>query len=263
MDISKVTPYQDVNIVLCSMAQGIERILGNDLRGLYLCGSLSYGDFNPQSSDIDLVAILNRPASANELEPIRELHSIEAQKYPKWAKRLECSYTPIEMLSNILPPREPRPYYGEGVLYPAALYGNEWIINLYLQYNHGITLLGPEFTTLVAPIDILEVQKASIRDLFKEWQPKLADPGWLDNSHYQSYLVLNLCRILYTVMNRSTGSKKVSAAWAKDQYPEWSTLVQAAEDWHYGTEMTLRAEALAFLKFVIKQIGETALFDQI
>ena len=57
MDISKVTPYQDVNNVLLSMAQGIERILGNNLLGLYLCGSLSYGDFNPESSDIDLVAM--------------------------------------------------------------------------------------------------------------------------------------------------------------------------------------------------------------
>ncbi len=191
-------------------------ILGDHLVGLYLFGSLSYGDFNPDSSDIDVVAILTHPASLDELEAIQQLHRDIGINYPTWAKRLECSYTPIDMLQNILPPASPRPYLGEGIFYPAAHYGNEWIINLYLLYQHGITLLGADFKTLVSPIDIIEVQKACIRDLFQEWEPKITDPDWLENSHYQSYLVLNLCRILYTVLVGSTGSKKVSARWVKD-----------------------------------------------
>ena len=122
--------------------------------------------------------------------------------------RLECSYTPIDMLKNILPPKEPRPYYGGGIFYDEAPYGNEWIINNYLLYEHGITLIGPDFKKLTTPIDIIEVQKACIRDLFQEWEPKITDFEWLDNSHYQSYLVMNLCRILYTVMCGVTGTKK-------------------------------------------------------
>jgi predicted nucleotidyltransferase len=49
-----MTPYQDINKILSSMANSIQDILGKNLVGLYLFGSLSYGDFNPNSSDIDL-----------------------------------------------------------------------------------------------------------------------------------------------------------------------------------------------------------------
>ncbi|MEP7294100.1 MAG: aminoglycoside adenylyltransferase domain-containing protein, partial [Chloroflexota bacterium] len=228
------TPYQDINEVLDSLTRGIERILGEKLVGLYLTGSLSYGDFNPASSDIDLVAVVRTPLTPGEIRLIADLHTSEGQKFPRWAKRVECSYLPIALLDHILPPQAPRPYTGEGIFYPEAGYGNEWIINLYLQYEHGITLVGTEFKLLTAPIAIGEVQKACIRDLFREWEPKLKTPEWLDNPHYQSYLVLNLCRIVYTVLRKATGSKTVSAAWMKSQYGEWSALIEAAEGWQYG-----------------------------
>jgi hypothetical protein len=74
------------------------------------------------------------------------------------------------------------------------------------------------------PPDILEVQKASIQDLLREWKPKINDPDWLKNSHYQSCLILNLCRILYTFHNAKLGSKKVAAEWVKESFPEWRAL---------------------------------------
>jgi hypothetical protein len=37
------------------------------------------------------------------------------------------------MLPSVLPPAEPRPWWGFDVLYDSAPYGNEWIINKYCQ----------------------------------------------------------------------------------------------------------------------------------
>jgi hypothetical protein len=183
-------------------------------------------------------------------------------KNGKWADRIECSYAPLEMLQNILPPKFPRPYLGEGVFYPEAHYGNEWIINLYLLYEHGIALIGPDFKELISPVDIVEVQKACIRDLFREWEPKMTDPAWLDNSHYQSYIVMNLCRILYTIVCGSAASKPVSARWVKKEYAEWSSLIQTAEDWHYGSELNRREETIEFIQFVIHKVKATELYAQ-
>lgn len=172
-------------------------------------GSLTYGDFNPENSDIDLVAILDKPINPLQLDRINQMH-IEAKKlYAKWGTRLECSYTPIDLFKNTLPPKEPRPYYGNGFFYEEAPYGNEWIINNYLLYQHGVSLIGSDFRDMFEPIDIIEVQKACIRDLFQEWEPKITDYEWLENSHYQSYLVMNLCRILYTVICGFAGTKKL------------------------------------------------------
>lgn len=60
------TPYQEINEVLLTISNGINHILDNNLIGLYLFGSLTYGDFNLDSSDIDLVTIVNKPLSPHE-----------------------------------------------------------------------------------------------------------------------------------------------------------------------------------------------------
>ena len=68
------TSYPDINNVLLFISNGIENILGKKLIGLYLFGSLTYGDFNPDSSDIDLVAIIDEPLNHDELDLIKQLH---------------------------------------------------------------------------------------------------------------------------------------------------------------------------------------------
>ena len=249
----KSTAYEECNQVISFLSNGISSALSNTLVGIYIFGSLSYGDFNPETSDIDLMVILEEPASEAEINVLKTLHKTTETTFPRWAKRIECSYTPREMLPSILPPGA-RPYYGEGTFYATAPYGNEWIINLYLLRAHGITVVGPAFTQLIKPIAVTDVQEACKRDLLKEWEPKLREPDWLDNPHYQSYLVLNLCRILNTVINGTTLSKIQSAAWVKKEYPEWSGLVQHAERWQYGTKMEQKEQTLEFLRFVLKKV---------
>lgn len=255
-----VTSYKDINEILLHLSDNLITILVENLIGFYLFGSLTYGDFNPASSDIDLTVIVNKQLNHRELEQIKHLHEKVNRRYKKWRNRLECSYTPVEMLKNILPPIEPRPYYGGGIFYEKAPYGNEWIINNYLLYQHGLPIRGNDFKVLIKPIDFLEVQKACIRDLFQEWEPKMLDFEWLDNSHYQSYLVMNLCRILYTVMCGTVSSKKVSAQWVKSKFCSWNDLITIAENWEYGKKMLLRDETINFLKTVIKLIQETPLY---
>lgn len=197
------------------------------------------------------------PLSPEQLEALKQLHLQVEASHKKWAKRIECSYVPREMLHHIQPPKKPRPYFGEGIFYPEAPYGNEWIINQYLLYKHGIPLVGPDFKTFVNPIDIEDVREACIRDLFEEWKAKMNDREWLSNSHYQSYIVLNLCRILYTVICHETATKKDSASWVKREFgPRWNMLIQTAEDWDYGKEMTLQKEAVEFIKFVVNKVKE-------
>jgi hypothetical protein len=259
------TPYRDVNELLQFYKREIESKLGQHLEGLYLTGSLSYGAFNQDTSDIDIVAIVQEPLSQRDIGSVRRLHVQMMDQFGKWARRLECSYTPIAMLSSIAPPKEPRPYWGsEGTFYEAASYGNEWIINNYLLYQYGISLQGPGFRELIGPVQVEEVQKACIRDLFQEWEPKANDEHWFKNSHYASYFVLNLCRILYTVTSKDVGSKKIAAAWTKARYGEaWRSLIEAAEDWRYGTELDIYDQAITFLNFVIGEVSKTALYREL
>lgn len=263
MAVNKQTIYPSANDYIGDYVAQLSNLLGDNLVGAYLFGSLTYGDFNPNSSDIDLMVLVNKPLTVQEIEKVEKLHRDLEQQHPKWKNRVESSYTPVGMLSQITPPKEPRPYYGEGKMWYEADYGNEWIINLYLLKKHGITLFGTDLQQLIDDVDIVEVQKACIRDLFKEWEPKLREPDWLNNSHYQSYLILNLCRILDAVLNADPRSKKVSSQWVKETYPQWSNLVEKAENWHYGAIMTNQLETLEFLKFVVEVIKQHDLYSQI
>lgn len=117
-----LTPYKDVNEVLLSLTKGIINTFDSNLVGIYLTDSLSYGDFNPKSSDIDLAVVLYNSASKKYLDLVKDLHLQVEMTYQQWAERIECSYIPISMLHNILPPAAPRPYVGAGTFYPEALY---------------------------------------------------------------------------------------------------------------------------------------------
>ncbi|MDO8498076.1 MAG: DUF4111 domain-containing protein [bacterium] len=254
----KVTAYDDINQVLNILSKEVKEIFDTDLIGFYLTGSLSYDDFKWDRSDIDLLVVLKKAVSEEQFEKLKSKYQKLKISHPKWAERLECSYISIDILKDILPPLQPRPYYGEGELY-LSTYGNEWLINNYLLYTHGVALIGPDFKTLAKPINIQDVQKACVRDLFKEWEPKIIDPEWLKNSHYQSYAVLNVCRILYTVMSNEAASKKVSAEWVKNEFPQWRKLIETAENWKYGIEMTLQDKTKEFIRFVIGKVKEKRL----
>ena len=132
----------------------------------------------------------------------------------------------------------------------------------YLLYNCAIPLVGPNFKELTNPIDIEEVQKACIRDLFTEWEPKIANKDWLDNSHNESYFVLNLCRILYTVMCKSAGSKDTATTWAKSKYGAWADLINSVDQWHEGIKLNVREKTIEFLGFAIDQVSRTELYNQ-
>ena len=260
------TRYPDVDAIVRSFTEGVVSTLQENLVGVYLTGSLSYEAFAYDSSDIDITVVMERRASRGELEAIQRLHSHLEAKFVKWAKRLECSYTPVEMLTSVMPPREPRPWYwgGDSMLYPEAPFGNEWIINNYHLYNDSIPLVGPGFRELAEPVDIEEVRKACVRDLFQEWVPKKSNMAWFRDSHHESYFVVNLCRILHTVLCSSAGSKETAAIWAAEYCGErWRRLICSARRWHYGVDLSIRDEALDFLDFVVSEVSKTAVYAQV
>jgi predicted nucleotidyltransferase len=247
---------QDVNDLLAFLAESLKAILGDQLFGLYLTGSLTYGGFDRGSSDIDFLAVLHQALSGENLNQVRRVHARIASSYPIWANRIEGSYVTKEMLSNIQPPRTPRPYINEGRFWdPDPVYGNEWLINLYALYKRGVSLTGPDPKTFIGPINISEVREASKRDLLEEWQPKLRDQSFFANSHYQAYAILTMCRILHRARNSGLASKRMAAAWVKRAYGKrWSNLIERAETWQHGRELNAREETIDFIRFTVDQI---------
>jgi hypothetical protein len=71
---------------------------------------------------------------------------------------------------------------------------------------------------------------------------------------YPQYCVLNLCRLMYSYATRDVVvSKRMSAAWACDAFPQWSDLIEAARKAYDRRATTQDKELL--------QSGVTIFFD--
>src|SRR5262245_2582963 len=100
----EVTPYPAINAVLSEWAEGLKHLLGKKIVGLYLSGSLAYGDFVPERSDIDLQAVVRSPLTEDELRSVQRLHREIERRCPHWADRIDCSYVPLELMRELTPP---------------------------------------------------------------------------------------------------------------------------------------------------------------
>ncbi|MEK6256599.1 MAG: nucleotidyltransferase domain-containing protein, partial [Chloroflexota bacterium] len=62
------TPYPKINALLLEILAVLRNVLGENLRGLYLYGSLVGGGFVEDVSDIDLFALLDLELNETEFE---------------------------------------------------------------------------------------------------------------------------------------------------------------------------------------------------
>lgn len=254
-----ITQYSDVKEVLTTFGQGLTELLGDQLVGIYLTGSLTYGGFNPASSDIDFLVVLSKKLSDEQLASIESLHKNIGEKFPAWAKRIEGSYITNEMLNSADRSKVKRPYVNAGKMWHFC-YGNEWIINIYALQECGIAIYGPKPRSIFPKVTIQQVRQASQQDLVDDWVPKLEDPNAFnspnyDSDHLRNYAVLTMCRILHRNKNDEMASKKVASAWVKSTYGDkWRKLIEEAETWEHGKPMGNDADVKNFIRFTLSEV---------
>src|SRR3990172_11921967 len=89
------TPFPDINRLLESLLSRMRQILQERLVGVYLYGSLTTGDFDPGSSDIDLLAVTSSDVSGRESGSLRAMHLEFARENPGWEDRVEVAYLSV------------------------------------------------------------------------------------------------------------------------------------------------------------------------
>ena len=254
-----IASFPDINDILTLLTKNLKDILKNQLIGVYLTGSLTYGDFDQGSSDIDLLVVLYSTLSSEERKKIENLHTQIESQNPKWATRIECSYITDDMLQCIDPPAKPRPYVNGGKMWnPDPPYGNEWLINLYALYECGVALIGPDPKILIGhSVDVEKVREASKKDLYQLWKSLTSNGSVTMSDHFQAHWVLTLCRILYRDKHDLISSKRTASSWVKKTYGNpWVDLIEKAENWQHGEIMNSTNEILEFIRFVLKELQD-------
>lgn len=228
-----VTPYPDVNAVLRYFLENAQAILGKRFRGMYLDGSLVLGDFDPQRSDVDFVVVTDADLPDDVFSALQGMHDRFSAGDSPWATEIEASYIPQDALRRHDPThaRHPRIERGSGRL-AQERHDVDWVVHRYVLREHGVALAGPDPRTLIDPVRPQDLRRAVVNLMRVWWAPMCRDPVHLRHRGYQTYAVLTMCRVLYTLETGSVVSKPAAARWTRETMGvPWTRLIAAALVW--------------------------------
>ena len=251
------TSYPTVNALLTDLLEYLKQTLRDDLLALYLYGSLVTEDFDPDLSDVDLLAVLPSALSPNDFERLDELHRRLVAKYPEWENRLEIAYLSTRALRTFKTAKSRVAVISPGEPFNVKEAGREYLMNWYLVREQGEKLFGPPPRHYISPVSQEEFLE-SVREHAQFWQDE-----WLSDVYTraeQAYAILTFCRAFCALQTGEQVSKKQAATWVGRHYPQWQSLVENAFSWRkvypegIDHEETLPG-TLAFVRFALEQMA--------
>ncbi len=251
--------YDDVNTVLRELLSGVQTILGHHLIGMYLDGSLTSGDFD-RDSDIDFVVVTDAEISDELFIALQDMHKRIAALDSWCAIELEGSYLSQAAIRRYDPDhaRHPRIQRGKDERLEMVQHAEDWLTHRHVLRERGLTLLGPAPQTLIDPVSPNALRLAMLQVL-QGWAVYiLNNPALIEKRGYQSYTVLSLCRILYTLETGSVASKPAAARWAQETLdPRWQPLIERTWASRHNPEMKALGkdvnETLEFIRYALER----------
>jgi predicted nucleotidyltransferase len=261
MDNAQPTPYLELNAVLQELVRSIQQVLQDNFVGAYLQGSFATGNFD-QHSDVDFIVVTQAELTSDQVEALQPMHERIYHLPSPWAKHLEGSYFPKDVLRDT-----------------AQCGGNVWYLDhgatSIKRHNHcntlvvrwtlrekGVTLQGPPPATLVDPIQV-EMLRKEILDVITDWgQEILSDPEHFNNRFYQAFIVHSYCRMLHSLQVGTVDSKRAGTEWAKANLdPSWMDLIDRSWSGRPNPAVSVRqpadpqdyARTLEFVRYVIEK----------
>ena len=218
----QITPDTEIKSLLDRLTDEIGRSLDGSLVGLYVYGSLVTGDFDKESSDIDLLAVVSSDIEGKNFARLDRMHARLVEEYPAWEDRIEVAYLTATALWIFKTETNDMAVVSPGEPFHLKAAGRDWLMNWYTVREIGITLYGPQPRTLIPEISKAEFVEA-VREhakYWEEWVHEMRTPG------SQAYAVLTMCRALYTRTHGEQASKKEAALWARAHLPQWAPLIE-------------------------------------
>jgi hypothetical protein len=237
----------------------LEQELPGFVNGLYLHGSIALGAFNERMSDIDFIALCSRPHTPDDVEQLRQVHGIVAQKYPRWA--LQGSYLQWENLGQFEEISPPYPAYSDGALNPNEHHGPD-LVTWWLVKTRGQALIGLAPEKLPFDVDWNTLIAKMHENLNTYWASYTRNPtrmAWLLSDYGVQWAVLGVLRQYYTFREHDIISKTGAGEYALKHLPvRWHPLIQEAiairerdNTPFYHLRIVRAVKAISFLKYVI------------
>ena len=215
--------------LLQKIRTGFESILGDNLTGIYVHGSLAFGCFQPDSSDIDFIAAVRLPLLAGQKHKlIALLLELEAFAPPKG---LEMSIVLEQYCRSFIHPCPFELHYSQPHRswaerdpddYCRSMNGTDPDLAAHFTVIRtvGMTLCGPKVNELFGEVraeDYLSSIRADVENAAE------------DIRSAPVYIILNLCRVAAYLQDGAVLSKHSGGEWGLNCLPErFHPLIQKA-----------------------------------
>ncbi|NLO39885.1 MAG: DUF4111 domain-containing protein [Ruminiclostridium sp.] len=222
--------HHEVNHIIEKLLNGHRQVFGDKMEGFYLYGSLIWGDFDIDSSDIDTLCALTTEVKPEEIEHLRMMHEEIANESPLWRDRIEVHYASLEGLKNFrkfsskmgnISPGEPLHIIDAGI---------DWLDEWYCVQEYAVTLFGIDKSEVIPHIEKSEFIQ-TICGYAQSFRERIQASKHCRYS--QAYAILTVCRALYTLRNEEQASKLTAARWAINFLPEYRNIISDALIWRH------------------------------
>ena len=206
--------------VVSALVDGVARILGRRLVGVYLGGSLSTGDFVPATSDFDTLIVTEGHLNPKDIRAIDVLHRRLGLDDPD-AQRMEGDYAPRRLL---IPQgtSEPVPGFKRGQFRPDVREIMLSADNIANMRESSIAVFGPPADTVLPALTPGDVRAAV-------WEMLNDGPGPGASEADAASKMLNLARSLCALESGRPTTKSEGAVWALANLDEqWHELIRRA-----------------------------------
>jgi hypothetical protein len=249
---SKLTSLPtSVRPLIAAFRVQLANIVGRNLVGAYLFGSIAFSGFDPRSGDIDFYVLIRRPLTVSQKRDLDRMHRALSDKF-HYGERLDGFYITLIKARKRSTPRR-LPFAANGKLHEGGR-DNVWALHRqHLRQGACVVLHGPRPVTFLPSVSWNEITRALIAEF--SYAKRIADK-------YPSYSVLNACRIVYTFKNKDGVVSKIQAAhWATSTMPHhWKPLIRSAlrvylKKPRRGDQKSLKNNSQAFLRFASSQMS--------
>ena len=224
--------------VLASLAAELVAVLGDDLLSLALHGSWALGDFAPGRSDLDVLAVMATDPTAATLADLEDLHARLDTEFPEWNGHVEVDYVSAEAVEAVVQgvdQSHPMIRISPGEPLHEVEASRHYVLNWAAALQADQPIAGAAPSTVLPAIDRRLIQQVVLQHVraWPEWVHDMQATG------VKAYAVLTLCRAAETMATGRQVSKLAAANAGRSRFPEWSALIDWAQDWWYhgGSEL--------------------------
>lgn len=198
------------------------------VEGLYLRGSLAFGEWFDARSDIDFVAVLDRRADFAIVESLREVHRQVALTYPKF-DGFHATWSDLAGGPDSTPDL---PCTQGGWFHEAARLDVNPVAWHELN-DRGLVVRGPSVGEFALWADRSALASYTRSNLVDYWEPELAQlrkfPSEAGNPDNVAWYALGVVRLHHLLATGRLTSKSAAGRYAKESFgPEWHPLLDAA-----------------------------------